>query len=382
MSETYPKIFCFFPLASIGGTEMVHADVLRALQAYNPRVYIRYRGNVWKGKAYAASAEGRNEGAAMVPVYTQFSRLTFCSDYLEAPRLGRIIRKLFIQRLARTINHSKNPVVIFWHRESIEFLWPYLKSHVTIIDIIHNNSNNEYPDGRYLVNDWAERINKRVLVSEGLKKWITPLYKEAGYEKKLIERCHIITHAVDIPKTIQKDTTPPLHIAFVGRDSVEKRFELILQVANLCQVKNLPVQFHIAGPDPDKFLESSSPNMMWYGEVRERNKLNEIYQKCHVLLLTSSSEGFPKVVAEAMAFECIPVVTKVGGMADHIQHNETGILTDADNCVNESIHWITELIKDTELRERLGKSAYSYACKKFSFTTFEAGWKKIIDAGS
>lgn len=380
MNKFKATIFCFFPLASIGGTESVHADILKALADFHPETYIRYRGNVWKGKEYSRSEKGLEEGSAMIPVFKQYSKTRFCSDYLEAPRFGRIIKKLFIRRLAQKINRCKNPVVIFWHRESIEFLWPYLKPHVTIIDIIHNNSNNDYPDANYLVNDWAPRINKRVLVSEGLKKWITPLYKEAGYEEKLMERCHIITHAVDIPNTIQKEATPTLHIAFVGRDSIEKRFELVLEIASQCRKEGLPVQFHIAGPDPGQYSDKSSENITWYGEVRDRKKLNEIYQKNHIILLTSSSEGFPKVVAEAMAYGCIPIVTKVGGMADHVLHEKTGLLTDPTNCIKNSMDWIIKLINNPELRLKLSEEAYTSACETFSFSTFETAWKNTIHA--
>lgn len=359
---------------------MVHADVLKALQAYHPRVYIRYRGNVWKGKAYAASAEGRKEGTAMVLVYTSFARLTFCSDYLESPRLGRIIRKLFIQRLAKTINQCKNPVVIFWHRESIEFLWPYLKPHVRIIDIVHNNSNNETPDASYLVNDWVPRLQHRVLVSEGLKKWLIPLYQTIGHPEEWLHRCTVIQHAEHIPEQVTKQDPLPLHIAFVGRDSAEKRFPLVLQIAQRCLEEKLDVQFHLAGPPPEPFASQSPENCIWYGEVRDRKTLHALYQKTHVLLLTSSSEGFPKVVAEAMAFGCIPLVTDVGGMKDHLVHRQNGLLTTAEHCMAESMQWIHTLTSDREFRTRLSESAQAYASQTFDFATFEAKWEQIIHA--
>lgn len=379
MSKARPNIFCFFPLASIGGTETVHANVLRALQEFRPKTFIRYRGNVWKGMAYANSKQGLEEGRAMLPIFSKYSKVSFASDYLEAKRFGRIVKKFFVRRLVKEINSCANPIVIFWHRESIEFLWPYLGKHVKIIDIVHNNSNDQFPDANYLVNDWARRINKRVLVSNGLMKWIEPLYLEANYPQTLKERIVIINQAVSIPEKFSKPESPKLNVAFIGRDSPEKRFDMILEIARQCLINEIDAIFHVVGPDPTKYKDIGSSNMIWYGEVRDREKLNELFTRCHVLLLTSSSEGFPMVVAEAMAFGCIPIVTNVGGLKDHVFNGKNGFLTDPYNCIEESISRISTLINDPFLMQTMQAFNHNYASMLFSFANFERIWKETIN---
>ena len=133
------NIFYFFPLASVGGTERVHLDVLNALSIYPTEIFIRYKVTPWKGMAFKATSEARNEGIQLLSSFKLHGAVTFLSSYLEAPRLGRLIRSWYVKRLARRINSCPNSVVLFWHRESIEFLWPYLDSHVRIIYIFHNN---------------------------------------------------------------------------------------------------------------------------------------------------------------------------------------------------------------------------------------------------
>lgn len=377
-----PQLFYFFPLASIGGTESVHADVLEALKDYPSETYIRYRTNVWKGKEYAQSRTAYQEGVAMLPIYKLHSNVTFVSKWLESPRLGRMIRYFFMKNLIRKIN-KENTLVIFWHRESIEFLWPYIKDHVPIIDIVHNNSNNNYPDAQYLLKDWSSRINQRILVSEGLKSLFHELYLDLENKTQLLKRLTTIPHCVDFPKEGYLDkNNDKLKVLFIGRDSAEKRFNLILQIVRIVADKNLPIEFHIIGPEPSRFSAHELPNILWYGSLKNRNQINEIYRLMDVVLLSSSSEGFPKVLAEAMAFSVIPIATKVGDIPMHIETNVNGFITAVNTCVHESILHLSNLYKDPNLRSRLRENTYEYAAKNFRKERFQNDWKRIISTPS
>lgn len=368
-----PNIYYFFPLASIGGTESVHADVMKALKDFPSTTYIRYRGNVWKGQAYAKSSEGLKEGEAMVPSFSQYSSVFFASKWLEAPRFGRWIRKAFIRRLAKKIN-SGNSIVIFWHRESIETILPFIHDDIPVIDIVHNNNNDLFPDPEYLNNDLVPRLTKRVLVSNGLMRWINPLYAEAGYEKYK-KRILTIEHTVNVPSEPIAKNNSKLEVLFVGRDAVEKRLELIEQIATECLKEDLPVHFSIIGPDK----KTDTENLSWIGPLTDRTAIEEFYTASDVLLLTSSSEGFPKVIAEAMAFGCIPIATKVGGIPEHITEEMNGILTDPADCVNESVQWLKELLKAPEKKDQLSQNAYLYAKEHFGFEDFQRKWQELIN---
>ena len=65
---------------------------------------------------------------------------------------------------------------------------------------------------------------------------------------------------------------------------------------------------------------NSNVKIEFLGEVN-KSSLNKIYEKCHILVLPSKSEGFPKVIAEAGAFGCVPVVSKVGSINHYINSN-------------------------------------------------------------
>ena len=372
MSE--PTIFCFFPLASVGGTEHVHLDVLMALGASHKEIYIRYKVNPWKGMAFKATSEARNEGIQLLSSFKLHGSVTFLSSYLEAPRLGRLIRSWYVKRLARRINSCPNALVLFWHRESIEFLWPYLDSHVRIIDIVHNNSNNQSPDAHYLLNDWAPRINHRVLVNGGLKKWILPLYAAANYPDELANRISTINHTVTIPDELPNKSTSVFNVLFVGRDSKEKRMELFLEITK--RLAHIPfIQFHLIGIEREVAIGA---NLTSHGVLIDRAQIESMYARAHVLVLTSESEGFPKVIAEAMAFGCVPIVTAVGAIPEVLNHGEQAILTDPLNCVNETVNFLSTFLVDRTEYETLSKKAYLYAKEEFDTNRFNNEWRTLI----
>jgi len=58
--------------------------------------------------------------------------------------------------------------------------------------------------------------------------------------------------------------------------------------------------------------------------------LKDHYKNSEFLILPSKSEGWPKAVAEAMFFGCIPVATNVSCVDWMLDHGERGILIPPD----------------------------------------------------
>ena len=73
----------------------------------------------------------------------------------------------------------------------------------------------------------------------------------------------------------------------------------------------------------------SGINVKFLGEI-DKNHLFKIYEKCHLIILPSNSEGFPKVIAEAGAYGCVPVVSKVGSIIHYI-NSSNGYLLNQNN---------------------------------------------------
>ena len=111
-----------------------------------------------------------------------------------------------------------------------------------------------------------------------------------------------------------------------------------------------------------------------------RKNIADYYKKSKILCMTSAYEGWPMVLAEAMAYGCVPVSFNQGGQADIISHLSTGFLaqyddnleTRARNLAN-GIIWAVKMASDPdslkEIRLRMKKSVED----KFSY-------KKIVKA--
>ncbi len=65
-----------------------------------------------------------------------------------------------------------------------------------------------------------------------------------------------------------------------------------------------------------------------------RKELDKVYAEMHFICLPSSSEGFPKVIAEAMSFGCIPIVTDISCIGQYVKEELNGFLL-SDNSENE-----------------------------------------------
>ena len=99
-------------------------------------------------------------------------------------------------------------------------------------------------------------------------------------------------------------------------------------------------------------------------------KLKEIYSTADIFALTStrqpgSVEGFGFVYLEAASYGLPAVAHRVGGVEDAVKHEETGLLVEEDKPADLT-RAIERLLRDSELRVRLGKTARTHA-EKFSW---------------
>ena len=118
-------------------------------------------------------------------------------------------------------------------------------------------------------------------------------------------------------------------MCFVGSLTQNKG---ILQVLEALRQLENPVfdQIFIAGDGPLKEeLTQMAKCLNIAVEMpgfQSRTQLNQIYAKAHFLILPSDNEGFPKVVAEAAAFGCIPITTAVSCIGQYVIPKENGFL--------------------------------------------------------
>jgi glycosyltransferase involved in cell wall biosynthesis len=129
---------------------------------------------------------------------------------------------------------------------------------------------------------------------------------------------NFVDAAQAIPALVPREDGAPLRLLFVGRIAVEKQPHLWLDTLAALNSKNVAAQLTIVGDGP---LEDWLKN-----EVTQRGLSQQIYfagrqdnvsrylGEADVLLLTSSFEGCPLVVLEAMPIGIMVASTNAGGV--------------------------------------------------------------------
>jgi glycosyltransferase involved in cell wall biosynthesis len=90
------------------------------------------------------------------------------------------------------------------------------------------------------------------------------------------------------------------------------------------------------GPERDYLIENiQGDDLVKYWGKKSKEFVVEKMRESHFLFLpTLASEGFPKVVAEAWANSCLPIVSDVSCIGQYVKDSENGYLVNHLNLEN------------------------------------------------
>src|SRR5690606_31946583 len=109
-----------------------------------------------------------------------------------------------------------------------------------------------------------------------------------------------------------KKNNDKIHFLFVGRFERRKGIEELNQTLNAIKdIENF--QFTFVGRIPNE-AKIQHKNISYAGEIRDTEKLKQIFREHDVLVCPSHSEGMPIVILEAMASGLAVVATDVGAV--------------------------------------------------------------------
>jgi glycosyltransferase involved in cell wall biosynthesis len=109
----------------------------------------------------------------------------------------------------------------------------------------------------------------------------------------------------------------PLYAVQLTEKLLRKEFDVELELFGDGQERNI-LQEYIA--------KNNLENSIFLRGNQTKENLQLAYEKSHFLLLPSKSEGWPKVVAEAMFWGCVPVSSRVSCVPDMLDYGTRGVL--------------------------------------------------------
>jgi glycosyltransferase involved in cell wall biosynthesis len=224
---------------------------------------------------------------------------------------------------------------------------------------------------KYILKNTFLTRNMKVLVygewknqSENIKPFFTATYSEA--EKEIVKKTNFdsIIEFVFVGSLVFGKN--PVYAVELIEQLIKKGFNINLNIyGDGVEKENL--QYYIK----DKKLGSNI--------VLQGNKNQEIIkracQKSHFVLLPSKSEGWPKAIAEAMFWGCVPIATKVSCVPFMLDYGKRGILLEMD--FDKDLSQIENMLVN-ENEFFIKSELSSQWSRKYSTEVFESEIKKLF----
>ena len=172
----------------------------------------------------------------------------------------------------------------------------------------------------------------------------------------------------------------PIRFMFAGTLSPGKRPLYALKLAQkIGEQQQVVIDFYGEGKERgilEKYIEEQglSSWVKLHGNV-DKSTVLQAFQKSHFLVLPSQSEGWPKVVAEAMCWGCIPIVTKISCVPWMLGEGERGVLIDLD--LEEDAAKVNLLLADDYKRQQVVSSGSSWS-RQYTLNRFEIEIGKLL----
>jgi glycosyltransferase involved in cell wall biosynthesis len=155
-----------------------------------------------------------------------------------------------------------------------------------------------------------------------------------------------------------------INLLYTGRIDTQKGLFELLEATKLLINDGYDVNCNIVGWETDsaepikKALISYSVeneisrNIIFHGQKKVGEELNEIYRVCDIYIIPSYHEGFPRTIWEAMANGLPVIATKVGAITSFLSNNYHAILINPKD-VGILYSAIVQLIENGDLRRNL-----------------------------
>lgn len=195
---------------------------------------------------------------------------------------------------------------------------------------------------------------------------------QAGYDK---DKITVIPNSIAI-KHDDVQYTEGEYVAYIGRLSYEKGYDLLLEVAR----RNPNIRFCFAGATRDS-VDGDLPDNIELKGYLKGNELDTFITKAKFVVMPSRCyEGFPMAILEAAQHKKPTICPDHGGFTEIIGKGDNAIgLLFKPNDVDDLEKQITNFWNNSDNVKALGEKAYSKLLKNYSSEVIYRKWESLID---
>lgn len=203
------------------------------------------------------------------------------------------------------------------------------------------------------------------------------LHKEIGNRGNI----HVIPNSVELP--VVKVEKEPLLVSLVARYTKDKRIdqaiEAFLEVAR--DVPGAKLEIYGTGDEEDQ-LKKLIKKLKVQHSVKLKgytNRIDEVFAKSAVSLVTSKAEGFSLVMLESFANHTPVVSYEINyGPAQVIKDGETGYLV-PDGDIEALADRIKQLLENPADAKRMGDNAFQLIKEAYTPEIYYENWRNLIE---
>jgi len=354
------KVFFFFPFYHTGGAEKVHAQIAAATGGSDCIVFFTKRSS---DDRFLEDFKKTGCDIKDISKFTDDKWLYFLNLFYRGIITGHINRQ-----------HQK-PIVFNGQCNFGYKISPWVKRSIPQIELIHSLNSFSYIRIPFL-----PFIKRTVMISKKRIDDHKELYQRYKIPASYTEKIQHIPNAISLPQQIAPKSKNDLSVLYVGRGTEEKRVKLVAETAKLLQ--NEKIQFEMLGDVSEAVNPGDYSFIKFYGNTNDEKLIAGVYTKANVLILTSTTEGFPMVIMEAMAHGCVILSTAVGDIPYHVKNNENGFLfsntMDEATIISEASEKIIWLKNHRNELNRMSDNNIEYAKHNFGIERFNKDYRELF----
>lgn len=354
------RLYLFFPFYHTGGAEKIHAQIASACGGPDTIVFFTRRS---KDDTFLRSFQQSGCEICDISKYTD-NKLLYWANFI------------YRGWVSGWINRQQQPPVVFNGHSNFAYkLSPWVKKDVEQIDLVHSFNSFSLIRIPFLCFYRQTVLISKIKMDEHCRQ-----YRKRSVPQHYLDRFVYIANAASFPLRRAEDK-PFNHfqVLYIGRFSPEKRFPLFAEIAKRVHARNTRIIFKAIGVEAAQMPDASEV-IVFEGTVSDPDTIQAHCFQSHVLLISSSTEGLPVAMIEALANGCAIAATPVGDIPLHIGQQQGLIFssTEEETVIREAVAYILQLADDHDRQLAIARQNIAYANDHFSITNFNRAYRQLL----